>query len=237
VSLHSFFTWLFKKGIRDIPPFPVVEGEDDAKERVALDYTDQVSYLRKIPEQHRDVLEFGMETGIRPGELVALKVKDIDLRHGQALIGRTVSAYTHVLERTKGKTRRYIPLSDRALEIVKPHLEGKHPEQWLFINSGTRRRYSVKMPNALWKRYTRLDATYYEASRHSFCTQLVDDGADSLQAKQLMRHTDVRTTQNYYHGSTTKLRELVNRRGRVVNLKNRSEIEASPEGSESNKIN
>jgi len=182
------------------------------------------------------VLEFGMETGIRPGELVVLKGKDIDLRHGQALIGRTVSAYTHVLERTKGKTRRYIPLSDRALEIVKPHLTGKHPEQWLFINSDTRRRYSVKTPNAVWKRYTGLDTTYYEASRHSFCTQIVDDGADSLQAKQLMRHTDVRTTQNYYHGNTTKLRELVNRRGRVVSLKNRSEIEASPEEVKSNKI-
>ncbi len=177
-----------------------------------------------------------METGIRPGELVVLKVRDIDLRHGQALIGRTVSAYTHVLERTKGKTRRYIPLSDRALEIVKPCLVGNHPENWLFINPDTARRYSVKMPNTLWKRYTGLDTTYYEASRHSFCTQLVDGGADSLQAKELMRHTDVRTTQNYYHGNTTKLRELVNRRGRVITLKNRTEIEPSSEGIESNKI-
>ncbi|HQJ95351.1 MAG TPA: tyrosine-type recombinase/integrase [Syntrophorhabdaceae bacterium] len=65
--------------------------------------------------------------------------------------------------------------------------------------------------------------TYYEASRHSFCTQLVDDGIDLLYAKELMRHTDVRTTQRYYHGNITRLRDIVNKRGKTVRL---SKIEA-----------
>ncbi len=75
------------------------------------------------------------------------------------------------------------------------------------------------MPNVLWKRYTGLDVTYYEASRHSFCTQLVDDGIDALQAKELMRHTDVRTTQRYYHGNISRLSDIVNNRGRVIRFK------------------
>jgi integrase len=46
-------------------------------------------------------------------------------------------------------------------------------------------------------------------------------GADALQVKELARHTDVRTTQRYYHGSTSRLRSIVNNRGKVVPLKER----------------
>ena len=222
-GLHSFFTWLFKKGVRDVPPFPVIEDLEDSKERIALDYENQMKYLLMIPEKHRDILEFGMETGLRPGELVVLKVKDIDMKNKSAIIRRTVSAYVHILETTKGRSRRIIPLSERAMEIIKKHVIRKFPEDFIFINPDTKRRYSVKMPNTLWKRYTRLDITYYEASRHSFCTQLVDDGVDLLHAKELMRHTDVRTTQRYYHGNITRLRDIVNKRGKTVRL---SKIEA-----------
>jgi len=227
VSLHSFFTWLFKKGVRDVPPFPVIEGIDDSKERTALDYDDQMKYLSMIPEAHRGVLEFGMETGIRPGELVALKAKDIDLKNQTAIIRRTISAYVYILETTKGRSRKTIPLSDKAISILKSHIVGKLPEAFVFINPDTNRRYSVKMPNTLWKRYTGLDITYYEASRHSFCTQLVDDGVDALQAKALLRHADLRSTQKYYHGNMARLRDAVNTRGRIIKLKNRNELETS----------
>jgi integrase len=230
VSFHSFFTWLRKKGVRgEVPLFPVVDCIDNSSERVALDYEQQAFYLKMIPEQYRDVLEFGMETGLRPGELVALKWKDIDIRNHRALIRRTISAYVHILERTKGKSKKFIPLSDRAIEILQKGAT-ELPEAFVFINPDTKRRYSTKMPNVLWKRYTRLDTvTYYEASRHSFCTQLVDDGLNTLQAKELMRHTDVRTTQKYYHGDTNRLRDAVNQRGRVIHLVNRSKIEAGNE--------
>ncbi len=218
VSLHAFFTWLFKKGVRDIPPFPVIENVD-MKERIALSYDDQKEYLSMIPDRYRDVIEFGMETGLRVGELVVLKMKDVDLKNMRALIRRTVSAYVHIIETTKGRSKKYIPLSNRAVEIAKRNSIGKFPEDYIFVNPDTKKRYSVKMPNVLWKRYTKLDVTYYEASRHSFCTQLVDDGIDALQAKELMRHTDVRTTQRYYHGNISRLSEIVNNRGRVIRFK------------------
>lgn len=225
VSLHSFFTWLFKKGVRDIPPFPVIDDIDDSKERTALDYDEQVKYLAMIPEMHRGILEFGMETGVRPGELVVLKAKDIDIKNQTAIIRRTISAYVHILETTKGKSKKVIPLSGRAMQIVKANIIGKFPEDFIFINPDTERRYSVKMPNTLWKRHTKLDLTYYEASRHSFCTQIVDDGINVLQAKELLRHTDVRTTQRYYHGNLNNLRNVVNNRGRVIQFENRTKIE------------
>ena len=218
LTLHSFIRWAIDEEIRkDALPFPELNLEDDSKDRVALDYEDQAHYLEMIPEKYRSILEFGMETGVRPGELVALKVKDIDLKNGTAYIRRTISAYVNVIESTKGKSKKFIPLSNRAFEIVIQEIGERIGESWLFINPDTRKRYSVKMPNVLWRRYTGLDVVYYEASRHSFVTQLIDGGADSVQVMQLSRHSDPRMLARYYHGS--KLRDLVNKRGKVIDIR------------------
>jgi integrase len=169
-----------------------------------------------IPERYRDVIEFDMDTDWRVGELIALKMKDIDLKNMRALIRRPVSAYVHIIETTKGRSKKYIPLSNRALEIAKKSAIGRFPEEYILINPDTGKRYPEEMPNVLWKRYTGLQVTHYEASRHSFCTQLADDGIDALQAKELMRHTDVRTAHRYYHADVSRLSVIVNNQGRVT---------------------
>jgi integrase len=215
IVLKSFLRWCYERGaITVMPLFPHIEG-DDAKERVALNYEDQQELLRRIPEAHRDIIEFGMETGLRTGELITLQVRDIDLSGGVAYIRRTLSGNV-VVETTKGGTKRHIPLSERAIMILTPHMAGKTPTAWLFVHPATCLRYGVNALNEIWKRSTGLDVTYYEASRHSFVTQCVDSGADALQVKELARHSDVRTTQRYYHGDIKRLRDVVNRRGRVI---------------------
>jgi len=132
-ALHAFFTWLYQKGIvKGMPAFPTVKG-DDATPRVSLDYDDQQVFLDNVPVAHRDVLEFGFETGLRPGELCALKIFDFDLRVEKGVIQRTLSCGT-VRETTKAKNKRPIPLSDRAIELIRTHSEGRFGADYLFIN-------------------------------------------------------------------------------------------------------
>ena len=61
--------------------------------------------------------------------------------------------------------------------------------------------------------------TLYEASRHSFCTQIVESGINTLQAKLLMRHSDERSTQKYFQGNIAKLRAVVTNRVTVKPLR------------------
>lgn len=216
-GLRTFFGWLhINKIVKAIPAFPIIS-VDDADERVALEYEEQQAGLEKIPPEHRDIIEVDFETGLRSGEMCVIKVKDIDTRNQRAKIRRTRSG-AEITERTKGKHQDWIPLSDRAFELIKKHVAGKFPDDFIFKNPDARNKdgiYTQKYLNNLWKKYTGMNVCYYEASRHSFCTQVVDDcGADALQAKALMRHTDVRQTQNYFHGNTVKLRGIVNKRGK-----------------------
>jgi len=70
----------------------------------------------------------------------------------------------------------------------------------------------------IWRRYSGLKISLYEATRHSFCTQLVEMGINTLQAKELMRHSDVRSTEKYFHASVKKLGDIAEQRGKVVFL-------------------
>lgn len=213
-ALHAFFKWMWRKDIiNNFPVWPVVEGEDVVKS--AISYESQMQILKLLPEKHRDVFEFGFETGLRPNELCAIQISDIDMINRRALIHRGYSG-TMLQEKTKGKNKKWIPLSDRAYEITRKNTKDKLPQAFLFVNLNTGRGYTLKTLDHIWSKYIGREISHYEASRHSFCTQIAESGANLLQAKELMRHKDIRSTEKYFHGTINKLREIVNHRGKVV---------------------
>ena len=169
--------------------------------------------LERIPETYLDVMEFGFETGLRPSESTALQAGDIDLINRQALIRRSWSR-NKLRETTKAKNKRWIPLSDRAFEIIAWNIKDKLPGVFVFLNPKTGRHFSTESIRKTWRNYSGSEVDYYSASRHSFCTQVVETGVNALQAQELMRHSDIRTTQKYFHASVNKLRNAVNIRGR-----------------------
>lgn len=217
-ALHAFFVWLRKKGtIKELPVWPEIKG-NNSKPMIAMDLEDQIKALERIPAEHRDIFAFLMETGLRQGEACALKVKDIDVKNGNALIRRTWSG-TDLIETTKGKNKKWIPLSDSAVEIVKRNMNGKLPESFLFINPVTKGSYKQECLRKRWHKHTGLEISLKEATRHSFCTQIAEGGfCNTLQAQELMRHNDLRSTQRYFHGNIEKMKGIVNSRGKVIQM-------------------
>ncbi|KJU87468.1 Integrase, catalytic core, phage domain protein [Candidatus Magnetobacterium bavaricum] len=214
-ALHSFFRWLKRKGIiKEVPNFPDIKG-NDAEVRTSIDIEQQREALNKIPGHHRDIFEFSFETGLRGGELCALKAKDIDIKKKHILVQRSFSG-TKLRETTKTNRKIYLPLSDKALEIAKRNVKDKAPDAFLFINERTQRHYTTMALWQNWRKYSGIEVSFYEASRHSFITQLVEDNVNPLVARELARHTNIQTTQKYYHATATKLRDIVNNRGKVV---------------------
>ena len=229
-ALSSFFRWLLNEDgtIDKLPKFPTIEG-DDATPQGAINRTIQIEALARIPEQFRDPIEFGMETGCRPGEICALKVKDI--QGDKALICRTWSDYT-IRETTKQKKKQFIPLSIRAREIVERNCRDKHPEAWLFINPRSGNVYRPKTLGNIWREYSGVEIKLYEATRHSFCTQLVSDKVPLPIISQLARHSDIRTTMKYVHPTHEAAMEAVNNRGlgEVVELTIKKKSKRTSEG-------
>ncbi len=218
-TLHSFFVWLFRRPkserlIKEMPIFPAVKG-NDSKPRKALTFAAQSEAITKIPEEHRDIYEFETETGVRPGEACTIKISDIDFDAVTIRIQRTESD-RRVIERDKEGHKKEIALSDRAAEIILKHAHGRAPGEWLFVNSDTGRRYTVKWLNLKWRAYSGTNITHYEGTRHSFATQIIQVTRGNIEAaKELLRHADLRSTQRYLHEQPEFYREVLNERSRA----------------------
>lgn len=120
-------------------------------------------------------------------------------------------------ETTKGKNKKWIPLSSVAYEIVARNITGKFGNEFLFINPDTESHYRPKKLDYLWRQAGAI-VTLYEGTRHSFCTQVAEVG-DVLLTRDLMRHADIRTTQKYYHSHMVKLKDIVEKRRKIIDLK------------------
>jgi site-specific recombinase XerD len=126
----------------------------------------------------------------------------------------------------EAEKKQWIPLSGKALRIAEENCRGKHPAAWLFINPNSGSAYRPKTLGKIWRQYSGIDVKHYEASRHSFCSQLVEDGVPLPVISKLARHADIRTTQKYVHVTDEVARAAVERRGKGKVLYLESETKA-----------
>jgi integrase len=221
--LFAFLRWLLRWGeIKELPTFPELEPGNSAP-REAPTYEDQLSALARIPKEHRDIIEFLMESGLRPGEACALKIMDINFMSGKMLIQRTLSA-GQIRETTKGHNKTWRTLSSRAYEIIRARSGDRIGDDFVFINPKTKRRYSGEFLRVLWRKHAEIPYELY-SNRHGFATQLAETGAGELELQAIMGHADLRSTRRYFRPTTSRQRELLDQRGKerekVIDLRRR----------------
>ena len=162
-----------------------------------------------------------LSTGMRLGELCALKWEDIDFEEGLIYVNRTVQrlatdSKTAAQKRTRlveGDpksffSKRVIPLSLEMNETLK-----NLPHAGEYVISGNR----PTDPRTYEKRYKRYlekagvnDHTFH-CLRHTFATNCVDNGIDTKSLSEILGHSDVSITLNrYVHPSTEAKRKYMN---------------------------
>jgi integrase len=210
--MFAFLRWLLRWGeIKELPTFPALD-PDNSVPREAPTYEEQQLALPRIPKQHRDVIEFLMETGLRQGEACALKIKDINFMSGKMLVQRTLSA-GQIRETTKGHSKTWRTLSTRAYEIIKERAGNRIGDEFVFINPKTGKRYSIEFLRVLWRKHSGMPYDLY-SNRHGLATQLAETGAGQLEVQSIMGHADIRSTQRYFRPTADRQRTLLDRRGK-----------------------
>ena len=216
-ALKNFFRWVLdREEIKRIPKWPEMDPVIE-RECWTLTYEEQQEILTKISAEHRDIIEFLMETGLRPAEGCALMKVDIKMSERKGLIRHNYSE-AELTERPKQKKEYWIVFSDRAWELIKKNIA--NPTPFVFWNAPYSRGYKYKVLNNAWKK-TGAPVELYEATRHSLATQLMDAGEPLKRVQGVMRHADPRTTLKYQHAGDENTRQALNRRGKnnVIELK------------------
>lgn len=142
--------------------------------------------------KHKAMLLMVYSSGLRAGELVNLKITDIDSENMRVFI-----------RGGKGKKDRVSILSEKALIVLREYFKEFRPQEYLFEGQTTNTKYTTSslrrvFSNALVKAKISKKVTLHSL-RHSFATHLLESGVDIRYIQVLLGHNSSKTTEIYTH--------------------------------------
>lgn len=217
IALRAYLKYLVREGVQSLPPerielAKVPERELDLINNIELDRLlvapdgNNLAALRD-----RAILELLFSTGLRVSELVSLD-RDVDLSRD------------HFSIRGKGEKVRIVFLSDSAKRHVLLYLKNRTDvDEALFISIGRggedklhMKQGSLRMtPRSIQrmiKHYSIKAGITKKVTphvlRHSFATDLLENGADIRAVQSLLGHASIITTQIYTHVTDERLHDI-----------------------------
>jgi integrase len=196
---------------------------------------DQIKLLEFVPPEDRPIISFLMLHGCRPGEARAIRCSDVNLEAGTITIQRTFSGRVlHEKRKGRGSKPLVMPIHSQIFDFVKDRVQGALPGAWLFAR-GAGVHYTQNKLGRIWTA-VRAQAgieglRLYDATRHSFASQLVNDGQSLLNVSRLMGHSETRMTERYAHSSVQGLRATLEKMSlnKVVEFGSRTGVEPKAE--------
>lgn len=176
--------------IRKPQTLPVVLSREEVKKLIGVTHN----------LKHKSILILLYSSGLRLGELLNLRIADID--------SQRMRIHIHS---GKGKKDRYVILSEKALTILREYYKKFQPKAFV-IEGQKGGRYSQSSVQSIIKTAVKKAGIRKKASahtlRHSFATHLLDDGTDIRYIQELLGHKKLETTQIYTHVSSHSIDKI-----------------------------
>ena len=212
IALRAFLKYLRKIGVESLQP-EKIELAKTSNRDLDLITADELNRLLRTPVgetetalRDRSILELFFSTGLRVSELCALNA-DIDLTRDEFSV------------RGKGDKVRVVFLSSSAKKAVAAYLK-KRSDMSEALFAGRGMSFKGKEPSRLTPRSVERIVKQYAVRagitrkvtphiiRHSFATDLLENGADLRSVQALLGHQNIATTQVYTHVTDRHLREV-----------------------------
>ena len=211
-SLRGFYKFLANEGYVKSNVFSLVNGPKKSKKLPRYFEYNELEELFKVPDirtplGQRDllILEMLYATGVRVGELVSIKVKDIDFGNKNILI------------LGKGNKERFVQFGEYCEDILNEYLsDGRNTlnsknSEYLFLNNngGELTERGVRFILDKLIKQTGINKNISpHMIRHSYATHLLNEGCDLLTVQKLLGHESIKATQIYTHVTTDRLKEV-----------------------------
>jgi site-specific recombinase XerD len=216
IALRAFLKYLSKIGVKTVPPEKIELAKQDQREVSFLDAKDLERFL-DAPKgnnlralRDKAILETLFSTGLRVSELCSLNRNEININRGEVAV------------KGKGGKVRLVFLSDRAKEKIKIYLDKRTDiDDALFIQIPKNAKFekyenlrlTPRSVQRLIKKYSVIAGIVGKRItphilRHSFATDLLQNGADIRSVQALLGHSNLTTTQIYTHVTDKQLREV-----------------------------
>lgn len=211
-ALRSFYNYLINENLVNDNPFNYVSGPKKSRRLPRYFEYNELEHLFNAVDVsncygQRDllILELLYATGVRVGELVNIKVDDINIYEKTILI------------LGKGNKERIVHYGEYASDILEMYLNdgykilNKKKSPYLFINNKytklTDRGVRTILERIIKKTSLNKNISPHMI-RHSFATHLLNEGCDLLSVQKLLGHESLSATQIYTHVTTDRLRQV-----------------------------
>jgi len=156
-------------------------------------------------DKQRAIVETFYGSGIRLAELQMLKLTDIESKNNRIFV-----------RCGKGRKDRYTLLSKRLVETLRNYYRTAQQKPKTYLFEGQKsgeplHSRSIQHSVVMAYQYAGLSEKGHKvhALRHSFATHLLDAGVDIHTIKELLGHSDIKTTMVYLHLQSSKRNLLV----------------------------
>lgn len=212
-KLNTFFEWLethgyMEQGTNPIPkiklPSPQYDDKKDLeRHQIEKLYSAADRYAKNLLLSKRDkaMLSVLLFCGVRRGELLGLRVTDVDLTK------RTIRIRA---ESSKSKAERRVPLNHEAYLHLEDYMQERKrrrdTSEYLFISGQQDNRFTQHGLKHWVQRLRRLSGVRFHLHqfRHTFAMTLMRKGVHYAKIQRLMGHTDLRMTQRYLRSLTVE---------------------------------
>ena len=216
IALRAFLKYLAKRGVKSASP-EAIELAKVPERHIDVMTSSELDRLLQMPEgddlknlRDKAILELLFSTGLRVSELCSLS-REIDLSRDELSV------------RGKGEKVRVVFISPEAKDAAKAYLKARGDiDDALFIShhkAGAKAEENQKSLRLTSRSVERIVAFYAKKAgisakvtphvlRHSFATDLLQNGADLRSVQAMLGHSNISTTQIYTHVTDKGLREI-----------------------------
>jgi site-specific recombinase XerD len=212
IALRSFLKYMMKRGVTTMSPDKIELAKTAQRSLDLMSHT-ELERLLSAPKgadisalRDKAILELFFSTGLRLAELASLN-RDLDLTKDEFSI------------RGKGEKVRVVFLSEEAKSAIKAYLKlRKDMDDAMFIQFGKNKnakgemRLTPRSIERLVKKYAIIAGISKKVTphtlRHSYATDLLQNGADIRSVQMMLGHANIATTQIYTHVTDTQLRQV-----------------------------
>lgn len=211
-AVKSFFRYLKKNGIIRLNPAEAVSGPKAPRRLPAFvndrEMTQVLDNTRQYSDDYRGLrdrflIDLLYLTGMRRAELIALKDTDIDF--GSCTLRVT----------GKRNKERIIPFSDDTGEKIKNYIAAREAEienksPFLFVKEDGGPLYPKLVYNIVHDHLNSISTLSKKSPhvlRHSFATEMLNNGAEINAVKELLGHSSLASTEVYTHVTFEELKK------------------------------
>ncbi|NQT49333.1 tyrosine-type recombinase/integrase [Candidatus Kuenenbacteria bacterium] len=218
IALRGLLSYFSVRDIPSLSPDKIRLAKQEKNHSVHFLSLEKVKRLLDSPagndltsKRDKAILESLFSTGFRVSELVQLDRDHISVKNTNKVVEYSVTG--------KGNKTRTVYFSLRALSAIQAYLGAREDiDQAMFINYSPTapdvgsRRLTARSIERIVKKYVKLAGlplnTTPHTLRHSFATDLLNQGVDIRMVQEFLGHEDISTTQIYTHVTNKNLRDI-----------------------------